>query len=464
MIGADLDVDFNPAASLAEGAAQIGALTGAAPERTRGEKRVLLALRDALDVDVPTVATSAVLGAALADQLGIPWYPTCYVDKTSLTLAGVNALLHGASLASQRGALRAPPASESSGLTGLEWADFQPAVSKIEAVTRISALTGSGPERLGPGSKEHKRVLTNLATKLLPEIDQRGMSKTRLAGAIARELGVPWGDQFISTGETIRLSGLNVILAGAERKTGRLGLAYAAGLTPEDEGAALIDALWHKLLRPNESAWDAREKTEWLRDEGTRQENQMEWPGHYFEHRGRQVLSSSFRPNPDSPRTLFGNTRFDYSLNHVWDLKAHTAEQLLPVSGAVRAADGEAILNDAEAVMACVEGQGLGFLVLSGRGVMDEDGAFKAWHDAFKGKPATPSLSGNSRLRKASFVPLVVEAFWIPNREAFDEAVRLGALRIASQGRQQSGAPRRDKIHMRLEPARRLLRVAERAW
>lgn len=456
--------EFMPATSLSEAATRIRALTGVTPEATRGEKRALLALRDALELDVATVETNAVLGAALAKELGIAWEPSAYVNKTMLTLDGVNAILYGASIAYQEGSLKRIAASAPPGLSGSEWLEFEPAMSKIEAVTRIAALTDSGPEWLGPGSKEHKRVLTNLATKLLPEIDQRGLSKTQLGGEIARALGVPWGDDFISTGETIRLTGLNVILAGAERRLGRLGTAYAEGLTPAGEGAALVDALWHKLLRDKELVWDGQEKTKWLRDQGTRQENQMEWPGFYFEHRGKEVLAGSFRPNPYPPQVKFGSTIFDYSLNHVWDLKAHTAEQLLPVSGKIRPNDDDVQLNDATAVRACVEAQGLGFLVLSGRGIMDEDGKFKTWHDAFKGKTPTPSLSGNSRLRKAGFAPLIVESLWIANLESLYAAVLRGAMRVAAQGRQQSGAARPDKFNVRLTSARPMMRVANRSW
>lgn len=459
-----VDPDFIPAESVSEAVTRISALTGVTPEGTRGQKRALLALRDALELNVPAVQTNAALGARLACELGIEWDPVGYVDKTTLTLAGVNAILYGASIAYEEGSLKAIAASAPPGLTGPEWSDFQPAISKIEAVTRISALTQSGPEWLGPGSKEHKSVLTNLATKLLPSIKQDGLSKTQLGGEIARALGVPWGDELVSTGETIRLTGLNVILAGAERRLGRLGVGYAEGLTPEGEGAALIDALWQKLLDPKESAWDGRAKTKWLRDQGTGQANQMEWPGFYFEHRGKEILDGAFRPNPAPPQRRFANTVFDYALNHVWDLKSHTAEQLFPLSGSVRALADEVLLNDADAVRACVSQQGLGFLILSGRGVADEDRTFKSWHDGFKGKAPTPSLSGNSRMRKAAFVPLVVEAYWIPNLPALDAAVLKGALKVVPQGRQPSGAARPDKFGMRLVPARPLVRVAERAW
>ncbi|MDT0234445.1 hypothetical protein [Curtobacterium sp. BRB10] len=458
-----LEREFVPAETLSEATIRVRMLTGVTPESTRGEKRALLALRDALRLDVATVETNAVLGAALADALNVTWLPAIYVDTNKLTLAGVNALLEGATFAYQEGALRALQPKLSDHFAALTWSGFQSAVSKIEAVTRIAALTNSGPEWLGPGSKEHKSVLINLGASLLPGLNQNGLSKTQLAAAIAQGLDAPWSDDFISTGETIRLNGLNAILAGAERRLGRLGSSYAAGLTPEAEGVALVDALWQKMLTEKEERWDGKEKIEWLRDEGTRQENQMEWPGFYFEYRGRDVLNSTFRPNPHPVRVKYGHTVFDYSLNHVWDLKSHTAERERPGYATVVQGDDEVQLNDASAVRACVDEQGLGFIILTGRAVSDEDGEFKRWHDEFKGKPSRPSLSGKSRARKAAFLPLAVEAYWISNTSALNAGVLSGALKAVPQGRQSSGAARPDKFHMRLEPARRIMSVASRA-
>lgn len=458
------DAGFVPAETFGEAADRIAALTGARLPMTRGPKRALLALRDALGLQIDAVATNAELGAALAAELSIEWIPSQFVDRTKLTLDGVNALLYGASIAYEEGALKSVASAVPRGLAGPEWSDFQPAMSKIEAVTRIASLTNSPPESLGPGSKERKSVLTNLANRLFPDLDPRSLSKTRLAAELARRLGVPWGDEYISTGETIQLSGLNVILAGAERRLGRLGDGYAHGLAPDREAGALVDALWQKLLRSKETVWDGIEKTLWLRDQGTGQEMQMEWPGFYFEYRGKQILDTAFRPNPTPPQRKFGNTVFDYALNHVWDLKSHTAEKYFPVSGRISRPRKAVQLNDMAAVRECVAKQGLGFLILDGRGEMDEDGAFKAWHDAFKGRAPRPSLSGNSRLRKARFAPLAVEAYWIPDLPTLDAAIARGVVRVNRQGRQQDGSPRAPKFLMSLGPARTTLLVARRAW
>lgn len=94
---------------------------------------------------------------------------------------------------------------------GGEWA---PAASKLEAVSRISALTGAPPEGLGPGSKERKSVLTNLARHLDLDVDDSGR-KHVLASQIASALGAGWDPTCVSAGETITLVGLNRILEAA---------------------------------------------------------------------------------------------------------------------------------------------------------------------------------------------------------------------------------------------------------
>ena len=47
--------------------------------------------------------------------------------------------------------------------------EFVPARNKLEAVARISNLTNSGPETLGPGSKEHKSVVLKELAKDEPK-------------------------------------------------------------------------------------------------------------------------------------------------------------------------------------------------------------------------------------------------------------------------------------------------------
>lgn len=460
---------FIPAETTDEAIARIFGLTGAR-HQSRGEKRALVALRDALGLDVDVVRTNALMGERLAARLDVAWDPPLHTVRNKVTLAGLNVLLEGATEAFQAGALERVRSQRPGSLAGPQWSEFQPAVSKIEAVTRIARLTGAPEEWLGPGSKEHKSVLLNLADRLIPEADLDRSSKTRLARDIAQELGVAWTDTCYSTGETISLEGLNTLLAGTERRLGRVGTSAADLLaSPQAEGAALAAALFDGWKA---EPWNGQMCVEWLAASGARGANDNEWQGWYFEARGREVLAAAFQPSAHQPRTRFGNTVFDYSLNHVWDLKAHTAA-VVDASGGRSSRGGAMILNDEKAVRECVAEQGLGFLVLSGAAHLDLDGEFVAWHRQYKarqGKIVAASNSGRSRLRKKAFSPLHIEAFWIQGTLELDAALAAGSLAVRPIGRQppkavgESGAARPDKFQMHLATARSDLLVTRHDW
>lgn len=460
--------------------ARIFSLTGAPEGGTRGEKRAILALRDALGLDIDVARTNAYMAQRIAEVLGVEWRPN-YLDLNKVNLDGLNALLEGAMATYRQHSLRRLGGRRPSGLARPEWGAFQPAQSKIEAVNRISALTHSGPEWLGPGSKEHKRVLVNLAVHLAPHLDV-GLTKTKLAAALAGEFDAPWSDECESTGETISLAGLNTILAGAERRLGRLGGERAMLLgTPEEEGKALAAALldtWRATSQADGGkrvVWEARTCIQWMLDQGlTDGPNHNEWQGYYWESRGRVVLNEAFAPNPNPPRTRYGNTSFDYSLRFVWDLKAHTEAWRYPARGVTKNGRSAAPLNDQESMSACIEEQGLGFLMVSGEAVADEDGAFVRWHRDFKasrGVKSRPSNSGRSTPRKAAFEPLHVEAFYFPNSPALDAAKAAGQITGFKQGNQApheeggKGGARRPKYNLSVPKARGTqLAVARFDW
>lgn len=461
---------FIPAETAQEAISRIYALTGARAQG-RGEKRALVALRDALSVDIDVVRTNAIMGERLASALEVSWVPEIHTVRNKVSLAGLNMLLDGATEAFQRGALRQAEGSVPPTLDGPGWSSFHPAVSKIEAVTRLARLTGAPDEWLGPGSKEHKSVLTNFVDRVFPDDPLDRSSKTRLGRSLAHRLDVGWTDLCYSTGETISLDGLNTILAGAERHLGRLGATAAELLaTPEAEGSALAAALndgWRA------EPWDAKQAIKWMKDRGVRGANENEWQGWFFEAKAREILGAALPPSASPVCARYGNTVFDYSLNYVWDLKAHTERQIFPVSARSSAGNVNMILNDAEAIRKCVAEQGLGFLVLGGEAVMDEDGEFVSWHREFKaaqGIRSAPSNSGQSRMRKARFAPLRVEAFWISDALALDAAIAAGQLAVRAQGRQApreeggEGADRRAKFQMNVARARASLRVARRDW
>lgn len=463
---------FIPAPSFEEAITRIFTLTGGQP-RSRGEKRALVALRDAVGLDVDVVRTNAVLGARLAEALGVEWRPVEHTDLNKVTLDGLNALLEGATEAYQQGSLCRTTSLAPRSLLGPGWAAFNPAVSKIEAVTRIARLTEAPEEWLGPGSKEHKSVLTNLADRVLPDVALDRSSKTRLARSIADELGVTWTDSCYSTGETISLEGLNLILAGAERRVGRLGVTAAELLAdPQAEGRALVAALHDGW--PAET-WEGRDKVEWMHARGVRGANDNEWQGWYYEAHGREILNAAFPPSRKPVNTRYGNTVFDYSLNYVWDLKAHTEHNVLPVSNRRGLSRPIAMLNDARATRDCIAEQGIGFLVLNGVALMDEDGAFVDWHREFKvtrsARASAPSNSGRSRVRKAAFTPLTVEAFWVADTRSLQAAIAGGQLSIGSDHFRQaprkegtSGAARKPKFKMHMPRARQALMVGHQEW
>lgn len=464
------DDSFVPATSMEEGVARIFGLTGRSG-RTRGEKRALVALRDSLDLDVDIVRTNAVLGEYLAEELSIEWDSPRFTHKNTLTLDGLNALLYGAVLAFRQGRLQPSRPPVPPLLADLQWANFRPAASKLEAVTRIADLTGAPAETLGPGSKEHRSVFENLADRALPGVHLDRGSKTRLARSLSHHFGVGWTDTCISTGETVSLEGLNAVLAGAERHLGMLGQAGAiAQIDPHREAGLIAGALREAWTG---DPWDGRTTVEWLRANGARGANDNEWQGFYFEYRARQVLAESISPSTATPRVKFGHTTFDYARDFVWDLKAHTAAKVLPRSDRRTREGAWCILNAEDAVRECVAQQGLGFVVLSGASIMDEDGAFVSWHRQFKaeaGGESAPSNGGKSRMRKAAFAPMSVDLFWIQDTKRLDQAVASGVLRVQSQGRQapralgESGDQRGNKFHINVASARSLLLADSREW
>lgn len=460
---------FIPAETPAEAISRIYALTGRTPERSRGEKRALVALLEALGLDVDMVETPARSGARLAAELEIEWTPDLHTERNTVTLAGLNALLEGATMAFQAGSIRQIRDNSPPRLSGPEWTGFRPARNKLEAVTRIAALTSAPAEWLGPGGKEHKSVLINLAAAVFPDMDT-SVSKTDLAEQLASEFRVPWTETCTSTGYTISLEGLNTVLAGAERHLGLLGSRLTDLLEdPLKEGQAVAAALFEGLPK----RWDGKQCVRWLYEQGLRGAFDNEWQGFFCEAKSRQVLADTFEPATTPPRSKYGSTVFDLALRRVWDLKTHTGSQLFPTTGLSRPGKNDLILNDESAVRECVAEQGLGFVVVSGQAEMDESGDFLAWHRAFKqqaGVKSAPSNSGESRVRKAAFTPTEIEVFWVENTEALNAAIASGRLVIRSQGRQapkvagEPGSPRPPKFHLNVRSAREDMRTVHHTW
>lgn len=452
-----MDTTFTPAGSLSEASARMFSLTRTPDTGTRGPKRALVALAQSLGLDVDLSATNAVLGGEIASALMTRWRPGVDYQGLQVTLAGMNTLLEAATRELWRLVDSWTVDDASARRVLLALPNFRPASTKLEAVNRISDLTQSGPEMLGPGGKEHKSVLTNLAAAVDPSLDT-SRTKQGLAEDLCQKFNVPWLKTAGSTGQTITLEGLNLILGGAERYFVRDSAAWA---TPADEAQALLSVLSRGLER----FWDGRRMVKGMRESESASWRQMEWPGFYFEEQVQWLLNAAFpTPTLGGPRRKYGNTTFDYaSTTRVWDTKAHTAHKLHSPEGRREAAPATAVLNDVRAMRNCVQEQGLGLLILDGLATYDTTGSFDEWHRQYtregKAKPAQRANGGSSRRRKAAFAPLRLQAFWIADGTSLDAGIAGGWILQSKQGRQAArgdaefGAARADKFHLKVNRA-----------
>ena len=308
---------------------------------------------------------------------------------------------------------------------------------KFEAVNRLAALTGTGPEDLGPGSKERKRVLVNVIEHLGLGIDT-SLSKTRIGRAIAEALGGRWTDACWSSGETITLVGLDLILELAIRSSDAVLLP-----PPRDaasEARLIVEAAAEATARRLEmvacvNEMRAAENSNWA---------QTEWVGFYFEAVARARCQSVLGGEPGR---LYGRTRFDYRWANTWDFKAHTEVDRRGRSGR------DLVLNDIEAIRACLGDGGLGFIVLHGRAEFDESGELRTWHvseRAATGRKARRTDTGRpSRVYKAAFEPRIIEALYLTDVAEVETALDEGWLVVMNQGRQIGGQPRKPKFMLR---------------
>ncbi|MCO7237923.1 hypothetical protein [Aeromicrobium sp. CnD17-E] len=417
--------DFVPADSKLEAVTRISALVGAPPETlgpgSKERKSLLEGLVAGLSLSMDPRLDKHQLAEEVACALGMAWTPDCTSSGQTITLVGLNRLLSGVHREVGRRARRADASTAP-----------LPARSKMEAVARISSLTDGPPQTLGPGSKERKSVLVDLADGLGSTVD-RSLPKPALAEAIVRELGGSWDDSCWSSGQTITLEGLNRVLDAAERAL-RSDPERARGAfsTAEKEARALLAVIADAL--PNhmdgrasvQEMWEA-ESAHWAQDE---------WRGFYFEHLVLPMLVNTFGGGPK----VFGRTVFDYSLTEVWDLKCHGDDS------------PEAILNATEAIEACVEDGGFGVLVLEGTTEFDQ-GDFRQWQRDFRrDKGRTPATRAHppayERKSKTGFTPKRLDAFYFADRSVLKEAVEQRVLVVMAQGRQTDGSPRGTKYKL----------------
>jgi len=429
---------FLPAKSKLEAVARLyaAAQTPAEPlgPGSKEKKSVLTKTAERLSLDVDASAPKDILACQILEKLGQTWDRSFSSTGQTITLRGLNAILAATEAELQRRAVR-----ELRGVTPTlpDW--FAPARDKLEAVRRISSITGGRPQDLGPGSKERKSVLTDLVDNLGLPLDSR-LTKTKLAEAIAATLDMPWNDSCWSSGQTVTLNGLNAVLAGAEQR-----LLHGHGhsvkqLRLQQEARLLVAA----LAASCPSHWDGRAcvqemlKSEYSKARGT------EWAGWYFEFVGLPALINAYGGGP----VRIGATEFDYARNFVWDLKTHGQEKLASPEGL----SGEAPLNDRESILQCVEERGLiGFLILSGASSFDGFVEFDAWHRKMRGASASKSL--HPRRLKVSLHPVTLQAHVFQGTDEIEKALADGVLKVFGQGHQQSGRPRKPKLKLMLRKA-----------
>ena len=110
-----------------------------------------------------------------------------------------------------------------------------------------------------------------------------------------------------------------------------------------------------------------------------------------------------------------------------------------------------AILNDLDAIEAGLgEGNGLGFIVLTGDPDYSGGLEFHAWHRGLRG--AGPAHE-RSRALKSGFGPVRLDAFHLPDASALDLARGQGAYAVMQQGRQPDGAARKPKLKINFAAA-----------
>jgi hypothetical protein len=308
------------------------------------------------------------------------------------------------------------------------------AKTKLEAVNLLSALTNSGPESLGPGSKERKSVLINLAIGLGIPFSHE-FTKQELAAHLANRFGMRWLPEFESRGQTITLQGLNVLLdaASALIRNDERGIPKTVGAAFEDELNAIAETV--KAITPLEM--DGKQCVQEMRNVGDPNWKQVQWQGFYFEMKVAQALTLEL----GGGRQRLFNTSFDYVRNFIWDLKAHSSEN------EAGAASSGCILNDSRATEKAVDETGLGFIILSGKPTYDRE--FTRWHKQFRGG----GEGEPGRTLKSSFSAESLDIFFVPDASRLELARANKELTVNPQGKNSNGKPRPPKYAIDLKRA-----------
>jgi hypothetical protein len=311
--------------------------------------------------------------------------------------------------------------------------EFVPARNKLEAVARISQFTNSGPETLGPGSKERKSVVVNLAKALSLNIDET-YTKQEIASYIANKLNLPWNKSCESVGQTLTLKGLNILLQGAT-----LNLQGNAPLTKSLLEASLgeeIEKISKVVIEMTPRHMDGVQAIMEMKDAEFSQWRATEWQGFYFEFKVRPELINRLGGGPRK----IGSTSFDYALNRTWDMKVHSTSTRHGKKSKLNCA-----LNDAASMKLAANQGGFGLMILSGEPTYDWD--FTRWHKKFR----SGSSEEPKKALKKSFDPERIDFFFIPTLSRLEEALKSGELALFKQGRQPTGEVRKIKYSLNFQ-------------
>lgn len=307
--------------------------------------------------------------------------------------------------------------------------EFVPARNKLEVVARISNLTNSGPETLGPGSKEHKSVVLNLARGMGLAVSENE-TKQGIASRIVQTSGRKWTNECESVGQTITLVGLNLILQTGFEFFGKLN-SYQSPIemTLEEELKRISEVVMEKTPR----LMDGVEAIHEMKEAEFSQWRATEWQGFYFEFKVRPELITQLGGGPKK----IGSTSFDYALNRTWDMKVHSTSTRHGKRSELNCA-----LNDAESMRIAVAQGGVGLMILSGEPTYDWD--FTRWHKKFRsGSDEEPK-----KALKKSFKSERMDFFFIPTLSRLEEALESGEFALFKQGKQPTGEARKVKYSL----------------
>lgn len=292
-------------------------------------------------------------------------------------------------------------------------------------------MTNSGPEFLGPGSKEHKSVVLNLARGMGLAASENE-TKQGLATRIVETAGRKWTSDCESVGQTITLIGLNLILqTGFEYFDNLKSSQSPFQISLEEELKKISQVVMEKTPRHMDgvAAINEMKEAEYSHWRAT------EWQGLYFEFKVRPELITRLGGGPKK----VGSTTFDYALTRTWDMKVHSNTTRHGKPSKLNCA-----LNDAESMQLAAQNGGIGLMILSGVPTYDWD--FTRWHKKFRSN----SEEEPKKALKKSFDGEKVDFFFIPTLSRLEKALNDGELSLFKQGKQPSGQARKVKYSLNL--------------